>query len=103
MRKPILLFSLKCTVIIYFAACSGTNSFTAAKSITPQVTKGNWKVNCYSNTQTDNTCIFEGYTFTFMPTGKVIAVKSGNSFTGNWIEDNINKKKLSALKTPALL
>lgn len=91
MKKPLLLFSLKCAVIVYFAACSGIDSFTTAKSITPQVTKGNWKVNCYSNTQTDNTCIFEGYTFTFEPTGKVIAVKGSNSFEGNWLEDNINK------------
>jgi hypothetical protein len=91
MKKPVLLFALKCTVIIYFAACSGIDSFTASKSVTPQVTKGNWKVNCYSNTATDNTCIFDGYTFTFEATGKVTAQKNGTLIEGNWLEDDINK------------
>lgn len=92
MKKPVLLFALKCTVIIYFAACSGIDSFTTSKSVTPQVTKGNWKVNCFSNTAIDNTCIFDGYSFTFEPTGKVIAVKNGTTVEGNWLEDDINKK-----------
>ena len=91
MKKPFLLFSLKCAVIVYFAACSGIDSLTAAKSITPQVTKGSWKVNCYSNTQTDNTCIFEGYSFAFEPSGKVTAEKNNISIEGYWLEDNINK------------
>lgn len=91
MKKPFLLFSLKCAVIVYFAACSGIDSLTAAKSITPQVTKGSWKVNCYSNTQTDNTCIFEGYSFAFEPSGKVTAQKNNISIEGYWLEDNINK------------
>ncbi len=98
MKKPFLLFSLKCAVIVYFAACSGIDSFTTAKSVTPQVTKGNWKVNCYSNIQTDNTCIFEGYTFTFDPTGKVTAVKGNNIVEGNWLEDEINKKVTISFK-----
>lgn len=92
MKKPFLLFALKCSVIVYFAACSGIDSFTTAKSVSAQITKGGWKVNCYSNTQTDNTCIFEGYTFTFEPTGKVIAVNGNNSFEGNWLEDNSSQK-----------
>lgn len=98
MKKPLLLFSLKCAVIVYFAACSGIDSFTTAKSASAQITKGGWKVNCYSNTQTDNTCIFEGYTFNFLPTGKVTAVKGSNSFEGNWLEDNINEKVTISFK-----
>jgi hypothetical protein len=92
MKKPALLFALKCTVIIYFAACSGIDSLTTSKSVTPQVTKGDWKVNCFSNTAVDNTCIFEGYTFAFEPTGKVTAQKNGVIVEGYWLEDDINKK-----------
>lgn len=92
MKKPALLFALKCTVIIYFAACSGIDSFTTSKSVTPQVTKGSWKVNCFSNTITDNTCIFDGYTFTFDQTGKVLAQKNGVTVEGYWLEDDINQK-----------
>lgn len=92
MKKPALLFALKCTAIIYFAACSGFDSFTKAKSVTPVVTKGNWKVNCFGNNAADNTCIFEGYTFTFEPTGKVIAAKGNTRYEGSWIENDIQKK-----------
>lgn len=92
MKKPFLLFALKCSVIVYFAACSGIDSFTKTKSVSAQITKGGWKVHCYSNTQTDNTCIFDGYTFSFEATGKVMAVKGSNSVEGDWLEDNINQK-----------
>lgn len=92
MKKPALLFVLKCTAIIYFAACSGLDAFTTTKSVTPQVTRGSWKVNCYSNTTADNTCIFEDYSFTFDPTGTVTAVKNGQTVKGNWFEDDIHQK-----------
>jgi hypothetical protein len=92
MKKPVLLFALKCSVIIYFAACTSINEYGISKSITQLVTKGNWKVNCYSNANIDNTCNFKDYSFTFSPSGSVVAVKDGVSFTGHWIEDNISKK-----------
>ncbi len=92
MKKPVLLFALKCSVILYFAACTSIENLAVSKSVTQLVTKGTWKVNCYSSTITDNTCDFKDYTFTFDPSGKVIALKDNLSFTGNWIEDNISKK-----------
>lgn len=92
MKKPVLLFALKCSVIIYFAACTSIQEYGISKSITQLVTKGNWKVNCFSNANIDNTCNFKDYTFTFYPSGSVVAAKDGVSFTGNWIEDNIAKK-----------
>jgi hypothetical protein len=92
MKKPALLFALKCTVIIYFAACTSIEKLAVTTSVTDLVTKGAWKVNCYSTGNTDNTCNFKDYTFTFDASGRVTAVKDGVSFTGNWIEDNISKK-----------
>lgn len=92
MKKPALLFALKCSVIIYFAACTNIQDFGVSNSVTKLVTKGNWKVNCYSNSNADNTCNFKDYTFTFDASGKVFAVKDGISYTGNWLEDNISKK-----------
>lgn len=92
MKKPVLLFALKCSVIIYFAACTNIQNFGVSNSVTKLITKGNWKVNCYSNSNTDNTCNFKDYSFTFAASGNVIAVKDGISYTGNWLEDNISKK-----------
>jgi hypothetical protein len=92
MKKPRLLFALKCSIIIYFAACTSIEKLAVTQSVTKLVTKGQWKVNCYSNSNTDNTCNFKDYTFTFDAYGRVTAVKDGISFTGNWIEDNISKK-----------
>jgi|GEM_PF-1088162 len=92
MKKPLLLFALKCSVIIYFAACSNLEKLAVSKSVTQFVTTGTWKVNCFSNTNTSNICDFKDYTFSFDASGKVTAVKNGISFSGNWIEDNISKK-----------
>ena len=92
MKKPLLLFAIKCCVIIYFAACTSIDKLAVSESITPLVTKGTWKVNCFSNINTDNTCDFKDYTFTFNTAGGVTAVKNGVIFTGHWIEDNISKK-----------
>jgi hypothetical protein len=92
MKKPTLLFALKCAVIVYFAACTSIEKIGATKSITQQVTKGSWKVNCFSNTITDNTCNFKDYTFIFNSNGTVTAAKDGVSYTGSWIEDHIAQK-----------
>ena len=92
MKKPVLLFALKCSVIVYFAACTSIDKLSTSQSVTQLVTKGTWKVNCYSNTNIDNTCNFKDYSFTFNKTGSVVAIKDGVSFTGNWIEDNISRK-----------
>ena len=92
MKKPVLLFALKCSVIVYFAACTNIQQIGVSNSVSELVTKGTWKVNCYDNAHIDNTCIFEGYSFSFDASGKVTASKNGISFEGNWIEDNISKK-----------
>jgi hypothetical protein len=92
MKKPVLFFALKCSVIIYFAACTSIQEYGISKSITQLVIRGNWKVNCYSNANVDNTCNFKDYSFTFNASGSVVAIKDGVSFTGHWIEDNIAKK-----------
>jgi hypothetical protein len=104
MKKPVLLFALKCAVIVYFAACANIQQLTVSNSVSDLVTKGAWKVNCYDNARVDNTCIFEGYSFSFDATGKVTASKNGISYEGNWMEDNISKKITLSFKNnnPAL-
>ncbi|MBS1509627.1 MAG: hypothetical protein JST86_02205 [Bacteroidetes bacterium] len=93
MKKPALLFALKCSVIIYFAACSSIDKLSVSDSISHQlVSRTAWKVNCYDKASSDNTCIFEGYTFNFDASGKVVAAKNGKTIEGNWLEDNISKK-----------
>lgn len=93
MKKPVLLFALKCSVIIYFAACTNIEKFSVSDAVSQQlISKGSWKVNCYDNASIDNTCAFEGYSFSFDAYGKVTASKNGISIEGNWLEDNISKK-----------
>lgn len=93
MKKPVLLFALKCSVIIYFAACANIEKFSVSNAVSQQlISKGTWKVNCYDNANIDNTCDFEGYIFSFDAYGKVIARKNGIAIEGNWLEDNISKK-----------
>jgi hypothetical protein len=92
MRKPILLAGLKAMVILYFAACASVEDYTVAKSVTPVVTRGNWKVNLYMDANNDKTNDFAGYLFTFSGNGDLKATKNGNDINGNWYEDNVSKR-----------
>jgi hypothetical protein len=92
MRKPILLTALKAAVILYFAACAHVDDYTVFKSVTPIVTKGNWKVNLYMDANNDKTNDFAGYSFVFSSNGDVKASKNGNDINGHWYEDNVSKK-----------
>ena len=89
MKKPLLIFALKCSIIVYFAACTGIDHYLSAESATPHVTKGTWKINLFQNNNTTQTNEFGGYTLTFDPIGKIKVVKNGKITTGNWSEDEI--------------
>lgn len=104
MKKPVLLFAIKCSVILYFAACTGINEYAEAESVTPHVTLGTWKVNLFIEAEHDKTPAFEGYSLTFEPNGKIIATKDHKRYTGNWAEDNIQNRITINLNTkdPAL-
>jgi|GWRWMinimDraft_11_1066019.scaffolds.fasta_scaffold29942_1 hypothetical protein len=104
MKKPIILFAIKCSVILYFAACTGINEYATAVSATPFITNGTWKVNLFLESENDNTMVFDGYTLKFEPTGKIIVFKNGKEISGNWAEDDISKKMTISLHTkdPAL-
>lgn len=92
MKKPFLLFTLKCSVILYFAACTGINHYTNSVAATPHVTKGTWKVNLFTTTGADETSQLNGYHLIFSPYGKITAQKNGEIAIGNWSEDEIEKK-----------
>jgi len=104
MKNSLLLFTIKCSVILYFAACTGINDYTKDVSATPHVTRGAWKVNLFTDAENDKTSVFEGYTLTFEPSGKITASKNGKTVTGNWAEDDILKRITINLDTqdPAL-
>ena len=105
MKKTTLLVALKCSVILYFAACTGINKITTATSATPRVTKGAWKINLYTEAKNDETARFDGCMLTFDAAGKMTAYKNGKKITGNWAEDDILKRITINLNTkdPALL
>ena len=104
MKKTTLLVALKCSVILYFAACTGINKITTAISATPRVTKGAWKINLYTEAKNDETARFDGCMLTFDAAGKITAYKNGEKITGNWAEDDILKRLTINLDTkdPAL-
>ena len=92
MKKPLLIFALKCSVIFYFAACTGINEYTHSIAASPKIVKGKWKVNLFNNSQKDETTSFKGCELTFTPAGKIIILKNGKQYTGNWAEDQILKR-----------
>ena len=92
MTKPFLLFAIKCSVIVYFAACTSIEHYSKAIAASPTMTTGTWKVKLYQDTHNNNTNEFSGYTFTFDRSGNVNASKNGVNVRGNWVEDDISKK-----------
>lgn len=99
MKSPLLLFALKCSVILYFAACSGITDYTTAVSATPLVTKGTWKIDLFVEANKDQTRDLSGYSLTFDPSGKIKATKEGKEINGNWSEDDILKRITISLDT----
>lgn len=99
MNKTSLLVAVKCSVILYFAACTGINKYASGVSATPHITNGTWKVNLFIESQNDKTTSLDGYSLTFEPNGKFIATKGNEQATGNWAEDDISKKLTISLKT----
>ncbi|MEP7256233.1 MAG: hypothetical protein ABI666_10700 [Ferruginibacter sp.] len=99
MKSPLLLFALKCSVILYFAACSGIGDYTTAVSATPLVTKGAWKVNLVIEADKNQANELTGYSLTFDPAGKIKATKDGTEINGNWSEDDILKRITISLDT----
>ena len=98
MKKPFLLFTLKCSVILYFAACTGINNYTNSVAATPFVTKGTWKVKQLT-TGMDATGQLAGYNLVFSATGKITVQKNREIITGNWSEDEIEKRITINLNT----
>lgn len=99
MKSPILLFALKCSVILYFAACSGISDHTQEVSATPIVTKGAWRINIFTEAGGTNVTGLSGYSFTFDTDGMMNVSKDGNEISGNWSEDDILKKITISLDT----
>lgn len=91
MKKPFLLFTLKCAVILYFAACTSIEDYTVTQAATPVITHGAWKVNLFVATSGDQTNEFSGYNFCFTTAGDVKVVKNGVEVDGNWAEDHFSK------------
>lgn len=99
MKSPLLLFALKCSVILYFAACSGIGDYTTAVSATPLVTKGAWKVSLVMDADKSQVNELAGYSLTFDPAGKIKVTKDGTEINGNWSEDDILKRITISLDT----
>jgi len=92
MKKPFLLFALKCSIIFYFAACTGMEDYITDKAATPVVTEGAWVINEYLDSNSNHRNDFAGYTFTFNAAGDLTVKKNGIRTSGNWSEDDISKK-----------
>jgi hypothetical protein len=92
MNKPFLLFAVKCSVILYFVACTALNSLTIIKSATPLITKGIWRINLYQKIGTQLEKDLSCYSFTFRSTGELKVTINGNEIKGNWSEDDILKR-----------
>ncbi len=99
MSKTSILFALKCSVILYFAACSNIEQFAVTKPATPDITQGTWKVNLFMDVNNDNTNDLAGYTFKFNTSGDLLAIKNDVEVKGHWTEDDLSKRVTLNLTT----
>jgi hypothetical protein len=99
MKKPALFFAIKCSIILYFAACTSIEKITDTIAASPRVTRGVWKINTYTEAKKDNTAVFDGLMLTFQNNGKIVAYKNGEKVLGNWAEDDILKRLTISLDT----
>jgi hypothetical protein len=80
MRKPVLLFVLKCVFVIYFFASPSVTVFTPTSNTAEKNNKNKLKVN--SNPYTSANVILKDEAFTFNPLGKLKATKSSVTSEG---------------------
>ena len=99
MKKPALLFTLKCAAILYFAACTNIDKLTVSKSASAILTGNGCKVNLYLQGDNDQTNDLSGYKLQFTEDGNLKAVKNDVVLNGNWHEDDLNKTLLISFDT----
>lgn len=99
MKSPLLIFALKCSIILYFTTCTGIDEFTTAVSATPNVTKGVWKVSLCKEENIDQSADITEYSLLFKPDGTIVVNGNDVEITGNWSEDEISNKMKITLET----
>jgi hypothetical protein len=80
MRKPVLLFILKCVFVVYFFASPSVTIFTPTNNTAEKNNKNNLKVN--SNPYTNTNVILKDDAFAFNPLGKLKATKASVTCEG---------------------
>jgi hypothetical protein len=83
------------------ASCSKDNKAPSTKAI---MQDGKWRITNYNNNGANQTSLYTGYEFTFLPGGTVTAVKAGTSVSGTWntgADENTNHFILN-FSAPAL-
>lgn len=91
MTQSFLLFATKCSVIVYFATCTGTDHLSIDRSATPVITKGVWKAEWIEGNNAVTGSALSVYKLIFRPNGDLRVSNNGMETKGNWSEDNISK------------
>lgn len=92
MNNSFLLFAIKCTCIVYFAACTRIENLTDIRSATPLITKGTWKIVMSGKNNAGQAASIADYKLVFGSNGVVKALRNGTETSGNWSEDNFAKR-----------
>jgi len=83
--KPIMknkILSL-CTLALFFVSCSNSNSDDTG-SQQEIVSNGTWRVTLFTDSGNNETSDFNGYAFTFGPSGAITATKGSQTQNGTW-------------------
>lgn len=104
MKKILFTLAIAVCTVTLFNSCSGAFSEDVpSNNVDAIVTKGEWKINQFIQSNTDQSAQFANYTFTFVDSRTVTANQNGTIVTGTWASDNYaNRIVLNFGNTPTL-
>ncbi|MDB5226359.1 MAG: hypothetical protein JWN78_552 [Bacteroidota bacterium] len=84
------------TVCLLFTGCK-KETVTSSASVGDIITSGSWRLTSFTENGTEHASDFNGYVFTFGPTGSLRANRSGIIIDGTWHmnESNVNSLRIS--------
>ena len=86
-QTPFVLFAL--LVVIAITSCSKPDADANPNfSLTELLTSSAWKITFCSEAGNDRSSNFEGYTFSFLTSGKMIASTASENSMGSWNNEN---------------
>ena len=102
MKKLLLLLALVASTITLITGCRtmGIEDYPDTKQVSNLITNGNWRVNTFVQSNQVQTNNYNGYLFTFEPTGDVKATSASGITIGQWQSSDVTNRLIITFNNP---